>query len=135
MWKIDDGFYRRLRIYLVGVILGTILSTAIFRTRGCNRWTPNNAVKNRIVYLLKNEANLQCYIKCNKLTKYDIDDMVEKGEIASFERTEKGKVKTYILTGEKINNKPYKITYIIKDHQSRVAKIESPKEALNCNCP
>lgn len=42
-----QGIWKRLRYYLIGVIIGTIFVSILFKDRGCS-WTPTNRVKNSI---------------------------------------------------------------------------------------
>lgn len=108
-------FWKRLRVYLIGVGLGVGLSYYIFGTRGCN-WTPSNRVKRSIfsnpIYTSK---EINCRLQCigvdsaavyEYINNADIDFSLSKtqadpkvyhlshlGEIAKFELRKKS---TYI---------------------------------------
>jgi len=41
------GFWKRLRFYIIGFLIGTVFVSILFKDRGCS-WTPANRVKNSI---------------------------------------------------------------------------------------
>jgi hypothetical protein len=62
----DRGFGRRLKIYLIGVVLGSLLSYfLLIRNRDFTWWTPERQILMRLgVYHLNWEPKTRCILSC-----------------------------------------------------------------------
>ena len=72
--KSDGGLFRKLRLYLFGVIMGGIISYFMFiKDRDLSYWTPERQVTGRLkMYALSYTDKAKCQMECNHLTEQEL---------------------------------------------------------------
>lgn len=104
-----SSIWKRIRIYLVGVLIGSLVSFAFFKGRGCDAWMPSNRVTEMLNQnaIITNDTIL-CKMKNNKITIADIQRLVVNGDVNFAESKTKGNPQIYVLEGENVVGEKYK---------------------------
>ena len=94
------NFWRRVRIYILGLGIGSLMVLFLFGDRGCGGWLPGNRVKTSIMEsLFETSEYTNCKLTCNEFTKEKIQDIIIEGTVL-FKESE-----------TKIDPRQYKIEY------------------------
>lgn len=95
-----DSFVRRLKYYGIGFGIGLLFVFIFFQNRGCS-WLPSNRVKNsfldRLIVIPDSEKAAMDAIK---LTKEDVVNVLNDGEVSFDESIKEGNTKVYVLEKE-----------------------------------
>lgn len=95
-----DSFVRRLKYYGIGFGIGLFFVFFFFQNRGCS-WLPANRVKNsfldRVIVVPDNQMQL---LKEKNLSKQDIINVLNDGEVIFDKSAKKGQTKVYLLEKE-----------------------------------
>jgi hypothetical protein len=95
-----DSFLRRLKYYGVGFGIGLLFVFVFFQNRGCS-WLPANRVKNsfldRVIVIPEAE---QLAMDAKNLTKKDIINVLNDGNIAFDKSIKEGNTKVYLIEKE-----------------------------------
>lgn len=98
-----QGFWRRLKFYLVGFTVGLIFVYFFFQNRGCS-WTPQNRVKNAILdkVLVIPDSEKEAHPELAKLDGADLLEFLAQGEVDFSESKKDQDVypKAYVLERE-----------------------------------
>lgn len=75
------NFWKRVRVYLVGVGIGLIFSIYIFWNRGCS-WTPTNRVKRTVFsgYVYTSDS-LKCVLDCAQTDSLEVYNFINDADI------------------------------------------------------
>lgn len=74
-------FWQRLRVYLIGVGIGVVLSIIIFGGRGCD-WTPTNRVKKRVFSgEIYTSDSLYCQMECQERDSAAVYDFINEADV------------------------------------------------------
>lgn len=103
-----ENFFKRLKLYGIGFVIGLFCVFVFFKNRGCS-WLPENKVREsilqRVIYIHTedslNFANL-------KIERSEIKKMIENGSVAFSESKKKGDPRAYVIScvtskGKKLN--------------------------------
>lgn len=90
-----ESFVRRLKYYGIGFGIGLVFVFFFFQNRGCS-WLPSNRVKNSILerVLIVSEEQ-EAFLKARKLTKKDIVNALNNGDVAFGKSRKQGDLKVY----------------------------------------
>jgi hypothetical protein len=118
---------RRIKYYMVGALIGGLLSYFIFNGRGCE-WLPGARVLKSIQTskVITSEKD-HCLIKCNNISADQIYQLIENGSI-DFGNSDVEN-RNYIITNDSLT---LNIQIVAKDTTAIVNTIRSV--AKNCNC-
>ncbi len=86
-----------MRVYLIGLGFGLIAVYFIFSARGCE-WTPQNRVLQSIQEcdILISDFKA-CQMQCYGISKHDVFNVLQKGDVDFSESQTSGDVKDYVL--------------------------------------
>ena len=74
-------FWQRLRVYLIGVAIGVVLSILLFGGRGCD-WTPTNRVKKRVFSgEIYTSDGLFCQMECQDLDSAAVYEFIDAADV------------------------------------------------------
>lgn len=93
------GFWKRLRVYIIGFGLGLLLTYMFFGDRACGGWLPGNRVKSSIteVQFLMTD-NMSCRMEAANFTLDSLVNFIVESEVVFGKSDVKGNPKTYYLT-------------------------------------
>lgn len=108
-------FWKRLKYYGVGLILGTLLSVILFNGRGCS-WLPENRVLDRIGQMstIQVTSDMLCRIGCSQVT---MDELVKELKASSLE---------VVFSESDTDTDPKK--YVLEGHIGEVEKVRMEVE-------
>ena len=120
-------FFKRLRIYLIGVGLGLVLTFFMFRERGCE-WTPENRVLQMIStsQILVSDS-VRCVMKANDISDADIFDLIQKGDVLFSESITDSVPRVYVLQGKSQAGSDFKIMFSIQKDTALASIIGVPE--------
>jgi hypothetical protein len=108
-----ESFWRRLKYYGVGFGIGLLFVFIFFQNRGCS-WLPENRVKNsileRVLVIPESEALLMTE---GKLTKQDVINVLNDGDVNFEKSTKKGDLKGYLIEKEFDNKGKYSFYFTL----------------------
>lgn len=120
---------RRVRVYLIGVGLGLIASFIIFNNRGCE-WMPGNRVMMLIEESLIQVSDFKaCQMECYGITKNDVFNLIQNGEVSFSESQTSGDVKDYIVSDDE-----HKMTFQINmiDSVASITRFHGFEQECGC---
>lgn len=95
------SFWRRVRLYILGIGIGSLMVLFLFGDRGCGGWLPGNRVKTSIMEsLFETSEYTDCKLTCNEFTKEKIQDIIVKGTVLFKESNTKSDPREYKLQYE-----------------------------------
>jgi hypothetical protein len=127
-------FGKRLRFYLIGFVLGTIISVLFFKGRGCG-WLPENRVLLRLTksYILANDS-MRCVLKCNHIDSLNIKDLFKNGNVLFSESRPNDEPKMYVIECKLNNNEKIKIGLLLNDSLVTLNHYYNNKrDCIDCN--
>ena len=81
------SFWKRLRVYLLGLGIGSLMVLFFFGDRGCGGWLPGNRVKTSIMETtFVTSDRINCKLYCNEFTAESIANLVVRGSV-NFEKS------------------------------------------------
>ena len=93
--------WRRIRLYILGLGIGSLMVLFLFGDRGCGGWLPGNRVKTSIMEsLFETSDYTDCKLTCNEFTKEKIQDIIVKGTVLFNESKTKSDPREYTLQYE-----------------------------------
>jgi hypothetical protein len=125
-------FSRRLKLFLTGVFLGTVLVyfTLIKDTdRGNSTWLPNERVLHSIKknFSFENAVN-QCFISCCQISKDDLNEALESGKVNFEKSTPRAKPATYWVS---YKNKTFE--FALYEDKAQLISVSTCK-TTDCPC-
>ena len=130
--------WRKLRIYLFGVVLGLILTWAlVLRNRNADeflKWTPGN----RVLSEIKNDSSLvypddfSCTLDCHNLSSLDWENLLEEGSVNFQESSTRSKPKIYRVEYED-EDRLIKADFSVTEDRQELLMIQTDED-LKCNC-
>ncbi len=129
-----DSIFRRLKYYGIGFSIGLIFVVFFFQNRGCS-WLPSNRVKNSIldrVLILPDSEKIQ--LKKYGLTKKDLTNVLNDGEVLFEDSKKVGNPKVYVIEKEIPNKGKMKFFFSLAN-ESFMAEIhfseKNAKKTIN----
>lgn len=93
-----ESFLRRLKYYGIGFLIGLVFVFIFFQNRGCS-WLPSNRVKNafldRLIVIPEDQLPL---LNSKGISKEDIIEVLNDGDVAFNESDTEGDLKVYKLS-------------------------------------
>lgn len=128
-------FWRRLRIYLVGVGLGLLIVYVIFGDRELNTWTPQKRV---LTAIDSSEVSLSeraiCQLNCFKMADGEWRKVQDQASVNFSEsNTQKKPCPIYHLTSEYLENS-YRLIWEVCESEEKVSLLSINKEGKSCPC-
>jgi hypothetical protein len=120
---------RRIRLYLLGVVLGLVIVFLFFGDR-LTAWMPGNHVLRLIAESeISVSEKMACQMNCRKITGKDIISMLKNGKVHFDESKTSGNPKVYEVRHEKLTAR-FKVH--TKDSVATLIKLSGKEE--NCAC-
>ena len=128
-------FWRRLRIYLVGVGLGLIIVYVFFNDRDLSGWTPQG----RVLTTIDSSAatiseRARCQLRCNN---FEVEDWRKIHSTASVNfsesSTQKKPCPVYQLNSV-FEEKNYQLIWEVCEDAEKVELLSFVKEGKKCDC-
>ncbi len=121
---------RRLRVYLIGVVMGLIATYFILGTRSCE-WLPGKRVK---AFISENQIRISdfnaCRMACYGLNRTDIFNVLNSGSVSFSESKTSGDQKEYSIEHEGL-----RVTFAVSmtDSTSEVVQFHDRNNTCSCN--
>ena len=94
-----QSLLRRLKYYGIGFLFGLLFVIFFFKNRGCT-WLPSNRVKNSVQErILVLPANQEKALELRGITKTDLLQIIEKGDVDFSESLKHSDPKVYLFEG------------------------------------
>lgn len=125
------SFWRRLRFYLIGIGIGSLMVLFFFGDRGCGGWLPSNRVKTSIINAKFTSSDfIDCKLQCNDYTAETITEFIQKAEVNFNSSKKDSDPKEYVLE----HNEKTLIFAIPSDPELPVYIIDKfEKECVSCD--
>lgn len=125
---------QRFSKYLVGIVIGLMLSFLLFSNRSCTKWLPGNQVRKTLTSnrILGNDLT-NCLMHCYGLNDSIMREIAAIGEINFKESKVRTKPLKYMVEGN-YNGKDYKAMFEVGDSLSTVIELKELNSTTNCNC-
>lgn len=129
------AFYRRLRLFGFGVILGCVLVYfLLIRGRNFSFWTPGNRVLEKLrLSEISYTQNAECMLQCLNVSKKEIRILLDSTGTVDFDSSNvHGKCPIYIVRGK---NEDLTVTISSCDSTANVLDVRhsSVKDTCRCN--
>ncbi len=131
--------WRRIRIYLFGVVLGSIVVWAmILRNRNVDeylRWTPGE----RILEEIRTDsntvlpANFMCLLDCSELTTLDYKNLINKGSVDFKKSSPRETPRKYVVEYKDNDRTTTAVFHFMNDEQHlKKIFVNGPEPVCNC---
>ncbi|HKL40827.1 MAG TPA: hypothetical protein VJ894_09110 [Cryomorphaceae bacterium] len=130
-------FTRRLRLYLTGFLLGSILVVFFFRERlsVLTSWLPNNRVLFRIENTLSGTTDqARCQMDCFQVDSAMIDYAFEEGDVQFGMSETHANPKIYIID-TRYEDRLVRMSFETADSSATLTEVQLPFENVGCDCP
>lgn len=119
---------RRIKYYMIGALIGGLLSFFIFNGRGC-AWLPGARVLNSIQTskVIISEKD-DCLLKCNNISADEIYQLIENGDV-DFGKSET-ESKNYLISKDSLT---LNIQIVSQDTTAIINSIQSKSNSCDCN--
>lgn len=92
------SFWKRVRVYIIGVGIGSLMVLFFFGDRGCGGWLPSNRVKTSIIEsIFETSDYIDCKLTCNGFTKEKIENLILNGDVLFKESKTKEDPREYVI--------------------------------------
>ena len=92
------SFWKRVRVYLIGVGIGSLMVLFFFGDRGCGGWLPGNRVKTSIIEsTFVSSEYIDCKLTCNGFTREKIQNIILEGDVLFDESKTKEDPREYVI--------------------------------------
>ena len=128
-------FWYRLRVYLIGVLLGIGLVYVFFqeRTSVLTSWTPNNRVKQEVEYKgLLQDSTWKCYTFC--LGVEDEAAFFQTADVVFSESNPQSNPKEYLIHFTQGKQEHVKATVLVGDSTATLSTMVGMDFSLDCEC-
>ena len=131
-------FRRRLRLFLVGVLIGSLVVWGfLFKGRTFPAWTPEGRVLEALrENPIKVSAKARCLLDCNKISDDEVVHFLQNADVIFGESDIRGKdVPEYVLEGKSQTGKSYKMKFKSEFPATYLLTIiKTPDAANTCSC-
>lgn len=126
---------RRIRMYLVGLLIGIGLVAVIYGNRACSFLPGKQVLQNIRTSDIEITEQSQCYLDCYGLTQPMIFEMLEEGNgDVDFSASEpRNDPKMYVIEGT-IDSKPTTVSFTTSDSISRFDAFIKMSDHEPCSC-
>jgi hypothetical protein len=92
------SFWKRVRVYILGLGIGSLMVLFLFGDRGCGGWLPANRVKTSIMESIFETSDfIDCKLKCNNFTQKKIENLILEGDVLFKESKTDEDPREYII--------------------------------------
>jgi hypothetical protein len=134
----SSDFWRRVRLYMFGFIIGLIAVYFMFGGRGCNSLTPGMLKLNDLAQhtKLKYSDTAICQMNCQQLDTTEVKDAFTYGKVDS-KKSQDFHVRhpLYNFTGKTRNGRDLNIICMEMDSITRVIYVHDLAKKDTCKCP
>lgn len=130
-------FARRLKLYLIGVLMGCVLVVFFFNDRlsVLTSWLPNNRVLMRLE-MTTNEVQpqAQCMLECAEIDTSDLDVLYSDGDV-NFQLSQTRVDPKIYVVDLRMNDRLSRFEFAAYDSTASLQKVIFPNGDLSCDCP
>lgn len=130
-------FGRRLRLYIFGVLIGSVLVFFFFegRLKSLTNWMPNN----RVLYRLQESPSTisdkaLCQLNCFDLDTSAVRIIKTTGDVDFTNSQTKSEPMVYLIE-ETINSDLIQMEFEVRDSSNTLTNVRMPEIAGRCECP
>jgi hypothetical protein len=131
-------FNRRLRLFLFGVIAGSLVVWALlFRNRDLPAWTPNDRVMESLRQNpIKIMPAARCMLDCNGISDKDVINVLQTGKVIFSESNVRGKeIPEYIIEGKQKKGTEVKMLFSSNYLETRLHAVPATEQLIDtCAC-
>lgn len=129
------GFWRRFRLFLVGVGLGLILVMVFFGSRDWTSWTPESrvltAIDSSTVSISERAA---CQMACLQISDEELIELKETSSVNFKESNVKAKPCPVYRLDSKSKERDYQLIWEVCEGKEKVKLLSVIKIGKSCNC-
>ncbi|HXB12350.1 MAG TPA: DUF4258 domain-containing protein [Bacteroidia bacterium] len=135
--KGDSGLWRRIRLYLIGFIIGLISVYFIFGNKDLKVLTPGMLKLDQLAaQTIKYSDTARCQMKCQSVTEEEVklamtDAKVDSKKSKDFNQREP----MFNFTGHTPNGKALNIICVEVDSVTRIITVKDLAKPDTCKCP
>ena len=130
-------FARRLKLYLIGVLMGCVLVVFFFNDRlsVLTSWLTNNRVLLRLE-MTTNEisASADCMMKCAQLDTTHLEELYRDGDV-NFELSQTRQDPKIYVVDIRLKDRLSRFEFAAADSTARLQNVIFPNGDLSCDCP
>lgn len=128
-------FLRRIKLYLIGVLLGSILVYGLFHNR-IPSWLPETIIKEELrEWPLEFTRHANCRMKCRGISKEEIAMILVDGDVNFGKSEVRGKpCPTYAIEGDTEDGQFIRIVFAKCDSSTRIVTAIDLGAKHNCDC-
>jgi hypothetical protein len=128
-------FVRRLKLYVVGLALGLVLSYALFGDR-YPTWLPGSRVMDDLNRLELNYAPAsECALSCANISRESIQELLDNGEVNFDESKTRGETHpSYAIEGTTKDGRSLRVFFLKRDSTYEVTGGFDLKDKGDCDC-
>jgi hypothetical protein len=129
-------FARRLRAYMIGLIIGTAMVIVIFNDRLSilTDWLPGNRV---LVELSKSEMSYSpkslCELKCLGLDSSQVNQTIQEGKVRFSLSETRADPRIYAID-QRIGDRLIRLHFALSEPKATLVHAEAPITVVDCGC-
>jgi hypothetical protein len=133
---IDSGFFRRLKFYIFGFLIGALAVNILFKGKAC-RMPATIKLEELNAQRIEYSERALCKMKCVNMNDNEIKELLKKGSINYNESdTHASPCPTYSI--EEVNSNKQKIRIVIADCDTiskimNITNLTTGKDSCQCN--
>lgn len=130
-------FARRLRLYLIGVLMGCVLVVFFFNDRlsVLTSWLPNERVLLRLESTFNGSDPLAaCFLECADLDSADLDLLFSEGDVR-FDLSETHSEPMNYVVDIRLSDRLVRFSFEAADSTAALTNLEFPNGEVICDCP
>lgn len=116
MFKPDPGFFRRLKFYIFGFLIGALIVNVIFKGRACRM--PSTLKMEELQFQTMQFSNkAKCQMLCMKMKESDVKKLLQEGEV-NYNKSDVHQKPYALFAIENTNNDEPHYRVLISDRDS-----------------
>lgn len=129
------SFWRRFRLYLLGVGLGLILVMIFFGSRDWTSWTPESRVLTAIdSSSVELSERAKCQLRCLNLEQADLTKIQANGKVDFSESNVEAKPCPVYRINSRFKERDYQLIWEVCESAEEVQLLNLIKLGHTCNC-
>jgi len=131
----STAFARRLKLYVIGLVLGLVLSYALFGDR-YPTWLPGSRIMDDLSrYELIYAPDSECALKCASITTASVQEVLTNGEVNFDKSKTKGETHpSYAVEGTTKEGRSLRLYFLKRDSTYEVTGGVDLKDLRECDC-
>lgn len=129
---------QRVNRFLIGILIGVLLSIVFFSDRGCSSWVPENMVLGQLKsYYTQPDSTVACRMDCLDITEFELADLFENGDVRISESQPRATPRKYKIYATRRDDVEYYIIAAInlQPDLSRIIEVGLVESEPECDCP